>query len=181
MAEIVYWDACIFIELLQQADQDRFDACEDLRRRAAHGDLQIVTSALTITEVNKLPDSGALPETQSQMILDFFENPYITIRSVDRAIAEYAHQLTRTHGLTNFDAIHLATALLIKPQISVLYTYDGCGQKPRRKSLLKHNRKLGDPPLRIEIPPDPSKGTLFEKKDAQKNTASGKQGGTGNV
>ncbi len=67
-----------------------------------------MTSALSIAEVNKLPSVPAIPVDQSKQILGFFENEYIAIRSVNRHTAEYAHELTRTHGLTNIDAIHIA-------------------------------------------------------------------------
>jgi predicted nucleic acid-binding protein len=160
----VYFDSCLFIELLQQADQKRFDQCEALREQAQKGDIIIVTSALTITEVNKLPELGGLPEDQSKKILEFFENPYIVVRAVDRRTAEDAHHFTRTHGLTNIDAIHIATAL--NSRVSVLYTYDSA--KKRRKGLLSHNLKIGNPPLRIERPPDPLKGTLFDESKKPK-------------
>lgn len=155
---IVYFDSCLFIELLQQSDQDRFDACESLRIQAEKKQLLIATSSIAIVEVNKLPESKALPEKQSSDILKFFKNPYIAIRPVDRRTAEYAHELTRTHGLTNLDAIHVATAILAKA--AVLYTYDNPRQK--RKGLIRHSNKIGTPPLKIEKPPDPSAGTLFE-------------------
>ncbi len=170
MADPAYFDSCIFIELLQQTIPKRFDACEAIREQAENGKVIIVTSALTITEVNKLPDLPSLPEEQSKKILEFFENPYIAIRPVDRRTAEYAHELTRTHGLTNIDAIHVATAILSR--VSVLYTYDSA--KKRRKGLLRHSLKIGTPPLLIEVPPDPLKGTLFDAaKLAKKSSESG--------
>ena len=76
--------------------------------------MTIVTSAISIVEVNKLSDAPALREDESKKILAFFENPYIAIRAVDRQTAELAHELTRTHGLVNLDAIHVATALIVK-------------------------------------------------------------------
>jgi predicted nucleic acid-binding protein len=161
MPELAYFDSCIFVELLQQKNQERFDACEQLRKSAQDKILIIVTSALTITEVNKLPETTALREEQSKTILAFFENPYIALRSVDRQVAEKAHELTRTHSLANNDAIHVATAILYK--VPVLYTYDS--KKQRRKGLLIHNLKIGNPPLRIEVPPEPVIGPLFEKKN----------------
>jgi predicted nucleic acid-binding protein len=161
MAEIpsAYFDACIFIELLQQKKPDRFEACEALHDQAKNKKLIIVTSAATITEVNKLPETEALLEEQSRKILDFFEHSYIAVRSLDRQIAEYAHELTRTHGLHTLDAIHVATAVLNK--VSVFYTYDA--SKGRRKGLLRHHLKIGNPPLRIEQPPKPCPGPLFER------------------
>jgi hypothetical protein len=71
-----------------------------------------------------------------------------------------AHEFTRTHGLRNADAIHVATALIAR--VDVLYTWDD--KKQRRAGLLGHNGKIGKPPLRIEVPPDPDKGTLFVPK-----------------
>src|ERR1043165_6419507 len=114
MPERAYFDSCVFIELLQQNNKKRFDACEALRERAAKNELIIVTSAITIAGVNKLPESGALPAEQSRLILDFFENEYIAIRPATREIGELAHEFTPTHGLPNLDAIHVATAVLTK-------------------------------------------------------------------
>lgn len=170
MADLAYFDACLFIELLQQGDKARFDACEALRKKAQAKALTIITSMITITEVNKLPGSKELPEEQSKKILDFFENPYIVVRPLDRRTAEYAHELTRTLGLKNMDAIHLATALLNR--VPVLYTYDL--SKGRRKGLLPHHQKVKNPAgelLRIEQPPDPDEGTLFDPKHAADEAA----------
>ena len=175
MADIpsAYFDACMFIELLQQNKPGRLEACEALHDQAKKEKLVIVTSALTITEVDKLPELGILPDEQSKKILDFFEHKYIVIRNLDRQIAERAHQLTRTHGLYAQDAIHVATAVSVK--VPVLYTYDGKGG--RRRGLLRHHLKIGNPPLRIEEPPEPSAGPLFEKKKEGKKDEPGS--GTG--
>jgi predicted nucleic acid-binding protein len=161
MPDSCYLDSCIFIELLQQAIPERFDACEDLRIKAARNELLIVTSALTIAEVQKLPELGILPEEQSKKILEFFENPYIAVRPVDRHTAETAHHLTRTNGLACNDAVHAATALIAK--VPVLYTYDT--KKGRRKGLIAHHLKLGNPPMRIEQPPKPSAGPFFDQPE----------------
>jgi hypothetical protein len=59
------------------------------------------------------------------------------------------------HGL---DAIHAATAVIGK--VDILYTYDG--KKGKRGGLLPYDRKIGTPPLRIERPPSPSLGPLFD-------------------
>lgn len=77
---------------------------------------------------------------------------------LDRRTAEYAHELTRTHGLMPSDAIHASTAALAR--VSVLYTYDAA--KKRRRGLLTHNLKIGTPLLRIEKPPNPDKGYMWD-------------------
>jgi predicted nucleic acid-binding protein len=162
-----YWDSCLFIEAVQKTDPARLDCLIDLIHKAKRKELRIITSAYTITEVNKLDDlakvSGTLRDEQSRMILSFFENQYIYIRPVTRQVAELAHGFTCSHGLKNADAIHVATAILAK--VTVLYTWDGSG-KQRRGKLLPYNLKIGTPPLRIEVPPDPDKGTLYDKKHA---------------
>jgi predicted nucleic acid-binding protein len=162
MASRVYWDTCLFIEVLQKTKVDRLDACQALVNKAKNGELVIVTSVWSIDEVNKLEEleksTRILREAQSKMILEFFENPYIKVRQVDREIAELAHELTRTHSLTNGDAVHVATAAI--GRVDVLYTYDGI--KKKRGGLLQHNLKIGVPPLRIEKPPIPSAGPLFD-------------------
>jgi len=160
MAEpvLVYFDSCVFIELLQRDDKDRTEACDYLMGLAEKKELVIVTSTVAITEVNKLPESSALPEEQSKKILAAFQRSYFKPRPVTRAVAELAHELTRTHGLKNLDAIHVATALLSR--VSVLYTYDG--PKQRRRGILRHHLSIGSPPLRIEMPPAPPVEPLYK-------------------
>jgi predicted nucleic acid-binding protein len=163
MPNSVYWDACLFIEVLQRDNPERFDACRDMIDKAEKKSLVIVTSSLTITEVNKFGDekaSGISREEQSKKILTFFGNAYIKVRALDRQTAELAHHLTRLHGLKNMDAIHIATALLSKG-VTDFYTYDG--KKGRRGGLLTHDKKIGSPPLRIKHPPKPSDGPLYDK------------------
>jgi predicted nucleic acid-binding protein len=160
MPNRVYWDSCVFIEVLQRGNPERFDVCRELIAKAEKNNLVIVTSAVTIAEVNKIHDGkpgDPSREEQSRRILDFFGNPYIRIKMLDRATAEMAHGLTRTHSMKPLDAIHAATAALGK--VEVLYTYDG--KRGRRGGLLANHLKIGNPPLRIELPPTPSAGPLF--------------------
>ena len=157
---IVYFDTCIFIELLQKQNQKRFDACEALRAQGERGEIEIVMSSVAIAETIKI---GVSPDTQkeSDLILEFFEHPYFKIRQCDRFIGESAHRLNVAHSLTPLDGIHLATALSVGA--SVLYTYDG--EKKRKKGkLITLDGKLGDPALRIMPPPNPDKGTLLDPR-----------------
>ncbi|MBI5761963.1 MAG: type II toxin-antitoxin system VapC family toxin [Planctomycetes bacterium] len=157
MPNRVYFDSCCFIDLLQDVKR-RAPAVADLCQKAAVNDLVIVTSALTIAEVCKLPETGKQPNDQTKKILEFFENPYIVIRSLDRMIAERANLISRDHGIKPSDAVHVATAILTG--CDVLYTYDS--GKGKRKGLLSHNGESWLQPMRIEQPPDPSMGTIFE-------------------
>lgn len=169
--EVVYWDSCVFIDLLSQQKPERYAACNYMQQRAENDELLIVTSAASIAEVTKLSGTSHSIEKQSKMILDYFENPYIVIRQVDRATANEAHEISRKHGLPPLDAIHVATALRAK--VPVIYTYDGL--KRRRKGLIKYNLLFGsNPALRIEMPPDPppppSDGPLCDMAEKAEKT-----------
>lgn len=147
-----YWDSCVFIDLLQQTPS-RFEACDDLRLQAEQKKLIIVTSTFALAEVCKLPGK-TVSEKERQLIIDFFENPYITVRQVDRRTAIRAGEIARQYGLKPPDSVHVATAEEAK--VPVIYTYDG--------KLLKKNGKIGTPPIRIEEPPTPAAGPLYVKK-----------------
>ena len=98
--------------------------------------------------------NSKLSKTDAAKIRDFFENDFVTIRNVDRLIAERAGEFVREHNLKPPDAIHAATALSFK--CDCLHTYD--------KKLLRLDGKIGWPTLSIKAPshpdgkPDP---TLF--------------------
>jgi predicted nucleic acid-binding protein len=159
MPDRVYWDSCLFIEVVQKSNPERLDECSHMITRAKNHEIEIATSTLTIVEVNRIHGVGRLPAEDSKQILELFENDYFFFRQLDRPVAEFAHRLVGEHPLSNNDAIHVATALMVKA--SVLYTYDS--KKPKRRGLLAYNRKIGDPPLRIELPPKPDFGPLYEK------------------
>ena len=167
MTEAAYFDACIFMDLLAKKGTDRYKACESLWIKATQDnpELIIYTSVMTIVEVNLVEDSKASFKEQSKQILALFSHPAIIVRAADRQIAEEAQALTRAHGLTNIDAIHVATA--IERRVAVLYTFDGANKvrgKGKRSDLIRHHLKIGNPPLRIEAPPDPLAGTIFDPK-----------------
>jgi predicted nucleic acid-binding protein len=136
-----YWDSCAFLGYLSN-EADKADKCEAVLSAAEEGKLDIVTSALTLTEVIKTKGGPALPKDQEQKIRNFFEHSWIIVREVDRFIAEQARDLIWAHGLKPYDAIHLATALNLK--LSVMDTFDG--------DLIKLTSKLGNPRLAIGHP-----------------------------
>jgi predicted nucleic acid-binding protein len=61
-------------------------------------------------------------EKIEEMIRQFFENEYISIRNVDRFVAERARPLVRKCGVKPADAVQLATAILVDAH--VMETYD---------------------------------------------------------
>jgi predicted nucleic acid-binding protein len=144
-AERVYWDAVCFIGRLQP-HPDRIAALRHWTDRAERGEVEIVTSAWTLCEVSKV-DEKLVDEEQEKKIADFFENPYILLRQIDRDVAIETRRIVRAYRLKPKDALHVATAVLTN--CSVLHTYDD-------QHLTKLTLRVGNPPLRIEHPPTPN-------------------------
>ncbi len=124
-------------------EPDKEGACQAVIREAEAGNLQIITSALTITEV--LWPKGRQPEIpldQAQEVQDFFEHEWLAIVTVDRLIAERARALVWNHKVRPQDAIHVATA--VDAKVEQFDTYDG--------DLIDLSGKIGDPTLAIGHP-----------------------------
>ena len=145
--KLIYWDSCAFIHLLQQTER-YFDVLDDIKSRARKKECKIITSSVSLTEVCKLPETGMLPLEQTKKILAFFENEYVELWQADRLICEEAHNIIRLHELLPMDAIHIATALMSKPEVVI--TTDT--KKYRRRGLLYFDGKIGNPPLSIKEP-----------------------------
>jgi predicted nucleic acid-binding protein len=137
-----YWDSSVFLAWLLPEPARESD-CRAVIRAAEAGDLQIVTSAITLTEVIKLKGEPPLKREHERKILRFLQHDYIIVLNLDRFIAEIARALTWDHSLESRDAIHLATAM--RHEIGVLDTYD-------HKDLIPLNGKFGNPLIRIGPP-----------------------------
>lgn len=143
----VYCDADVFIGWFNR-EQDRVEACRGLVDASEKGDVQIITSALTLTEVIKIKGKQPLPQSKEETIKGFFEQEFVSIVNVDRRTAEFARDLIwRYPHLNPKDSIHVATASMTE-DVDVLYTFDD--------DLLRLDGQLGEPPLRISIPDIPS-------------------------
>jgi predicted nucleic acid-binding protein len=136
----VYWESSVFISRIQ-GTPGRIDVLRQITDQAERGEIEIATSTVTLAEVARV-DEDLLPEEQERLIVEFFENPYIIIRQVDRIAAERTRTILRGGGLRSVDAIHVASALLMN--CPVMHTYDG--------GLLRRTGQFGSPPLRIEEP-----------------------------
>lgn len=136
-----YWDSDSFLGFFNE-EPDKQNACEGVLAAAEDGRVIIVTSALTIAEVIWAKGHDKLDKGKRDKIASFFRQPYISVQNVTRHIAEYARDLVWDNGIKPKDAIHVSTAIVNK--IPVLNTFDA--------DLLKHDGKIGDPRLIIEIP-----------------------------
>ena len=155
-----YWDANIFISSIQRTP-GRVEVIDDIKRMVKENRLLVVTSSIVMTEVIKWDDETGLDlDVVMKKIRDYLENPWITRRFVDNAIAERAGQLRRRFKLKGMDAIHLATAW--RYEVDVLQTYD--------EDLLKLDGSLSfekkADKLKIRYPEVPDKSyPLFENAE----------------
>ncbi|MBU1319207.1 MAG: PIN domain-containing protein [candidate division Zixibacteria bacterium] len=136
-----YWDACTFLGWFNN-ESEKIGKCLGVKKLAEDGELIIITSAITLTEVVWLKGHPRLSKESENTISEFFEQPFIAVRSVDRTIAEEARKLIWKHNVQPKDAIHVATALQLK--VPDFDTFDD--------GLTKLDGKLGNPKLRIGHP-----------------------------
>lgn len=144
-----YWDSDCFLAFFKE-EVDRINLCRSVLRRAEAGEIILVTSALTLTEVLHLKGQPPLPQDVRQIVTAFFKNDYIHIRNVTRRVAELARELVWDAQIDPKDAIHVATS--IEAHLPLLNTFD--------VKLLRKNGQVGDPPLIIAHPETARQGEL---------------------
>lgn len=149
-AELIYWDSDAFLGWLQN-EPGKAELCEGTIKRAEAGEVLIVTSALTITEVLWLRGAPKITREKADILRRFFRRSFIRVRNVTRAIGELAQDLVWDHNIKPKDAIHVATALNAKAP--VLETFDG--------GLIGKSGSVGDPALLIRRPIPPPQGKLL--------------------
>ena len=136
-----YWDSDCFLGWLQ-AEAGKVEPCRQVLDIAARGELEIITSALTIAEVLHLRGHQPISADKRQQVIEFFKRSYIIPMSITRRIAEASRDLVWDHGIDPKDALHVATAL--KAKADVFNTFD--------RPLIGKSLRVGDPKLLIEIP-----------------------------
>jgi predicted nucleic acid-binding protein len=118
-------DSSAWIALLA-GEAGRADHVLRLLEHAEADEVRILVSTITITEVVKGPAAADPPLTdeQERIFVDFMDNPYLTLVSVDPLVAARARDLRRAvRGLKTPDALIVATAIVAGAE--TLYTYDG--------------------------------------------------------
>ena len=147
----VYCDSDVFLGLFNN-EQDKVEKCRGLIENSKKGDIIIITSAITLTEVIKMKGKTSLPPSSEQIIKGFFEQEFIRIVGLDRRTAEHArHLIWKYSKLKPKDSIHIATALKTK-NVEALYTFD--------TDLIGLSNQIGTPPLIISNPDLPDQLTL---------------------
>ena len=136
-----YWDSSAFLAWMNK--EDDHTSCEAVLKAAEEGQLKIITSAVTLTEVIKYRGAPRIDKQKQAAIQSFFGQPYIEVRDADRYIAERARDLMWDHEhLDTMDAIHLATALLMS--VRIVESVD--------KDFLRLDKMIGQPPMEILRP-----------------------------
>ena len=128
-SSIIYWDACAWIAYIQKEmpGQDsafkeaRYNMCRRVLERAAAGEIEIATSAYTLSEVCKKPVD---PTSPALNLPAFFDQSYIILVTVDKQIGLKAQSLQAAGvaGLKPQDATHVASALVWN--IPTFHTFD---------------------------------------------------------
>lgn len=149
-AELIYWDSDAFLGWLQN-ELGKAEFCEGTIKRAEAGEVLIITSALTITEVLWMRGAPKVSRDKAQILRRFFRRSFIRVRNVTRTVAENAQEVVWDYNIRPKDALHVATALDVKAL--VLETFD--------EGLISKTGTVGDPPLLIRKPIAPPQGKLL--------------------
>lgn len=118
------WDSCICIDFIKQIDPV-YKYTKELFEQAQAGKGMIVVSSLVIVESSNLGDEH--PRDKIQKVLRFMNSDGIEEAQIDRNVCELALEARSTDKVTQFDAIHIATAQF--HNIPVLLTHDGLRKK----------------------------------------------------
>ena len=141
MVERVYWDSDCFLGHLQ-GEEGKVDSCQQVLQAAKDGGLLIVTSALTLAEVLAVKNKEKIPKEIKDSVINFFANDYISVRNLDRKIAEIAREIVWDNGILPKDACHIATALFLR--LGRFHTFDA--------KLIAKTGQVGNPKIIIEKP-----------------------------
>ncbi len=143
---VVTIDTSPWIALLAQ-EVDRAEHVLRLLEQAERGEIKVFVSTVTITETVKGPAAAdqLMTEDQEAVFVEYMDNSFITLVSVDPVVASRARDLRRQiRWLKTPDAMIVATALVTRS--ASLYTYD-------QADLLRLDGSPEVDNLRIEIPP----------------------------
>lgn len=136
----VYWDSCCFIDFLQGTE--RGEVLKGVVDKKDNGELKIVTSVVTLTEVIKL--GKGTTEERDAIIQVFNQDKGLLVVDLTKHLAEQAREVIWKYSFEKHreDAIHLATAVYINQfhDIDEFHTFD--------HDLLKFN---GRPEIPISI------------------------------
>ena len=145
--ELRYWDSACFLAVMKNEPQGQL--CDGVIQAAEAGQVLLVTSTWTLTEVIRIKGWDAMAEADDNVIRAFFERDYIALRAVTEEIGHQSRRLAWQQRYSPKDAIHVATAL--DANCAVLDTFD--------LNLIKRGAPTGSD-LRISTPDLPYQADL---------------------
>jgi hypothetical protein len=170
---IYYWDACIFISLLNgettpQRSQSDLDGIEEHVRLFDNDLIIIATSVISLIEVMSLK---VIPE-HKDTLKEITKKPNFLLFDVIQPMAEIANEIREyyqlqkdTDGIPTIetpDSIHLATAIYINQVMGrcpVFYTFDGAGastSNKKRRTLISVGGQVANKYSMVVTPPTPA-------------------------
>jgi predicted nucleic acid-binding protein len=110
---LIYADACIFLEVLQQTHGRWRDSLKVLLA-AERGDVQLLASRLLAVEVGRFRGDASRSRVD-ELVLKYLESVNTQWAEVDLLISRQARELSWQFGIkSGADAIHLATAVRLR-------------------------------------------------------------------
>ncbi len=164
----LYWDACVFLSYINELP-DRLRDIEALLEQAQRGEIQIVTSVVSVAEVAfaaSEQQAHALDDKQEERIARLWAlGSPVQLVDVHMLVAEKARLIQRSGvpegwtGLRSPDAIHLATAQ--HEDVTEVNTYDPgwdkyasvIGRPIRRPVAVQPQLGLASEPPSVPLPP----------------------------
>lgn len=137
------FDTSAWVALLEGED-DRAEHVQRLLETAEAGDLHILVSTLVISEVTKGPMASDPPmsEEDEQTFERYLESPFVSLVSVDPAVARRARDIRREHPkLRTPDAVMVATAIVARAE--TLSGTDAGWSSRRRRRPARSGRLCG--------------------------------------
>jgi predicted nucleic acid-binding protein len=107
--QLVCFDSNAFIYAVEATDS-RSTLARELLRLVADGDIEAVTSTMTVLEIMVHPFQRGEPDVANEYATRLESWPHLRVIPVDLAIARRAAQLRARLRLKPIDAIQLATA-----------------------------------------------------------------------
>lgn len=165
-----YLDSSVFLGWVKNPPEivngvNRQDVGRHVMSLAEKGKYEIYTSTFTLAEVHKLRAGPVTDSEQNDLLLKYFEHPFIQLIEVDRLIGEHANQLCRQFNIYPPDAVHMACA--IRAGCDVLLAWDGRFSKASYSGLkIEEPDILGQQPLPLlpEEVPEPKEETHGKPK-----------------
>lgn len=162
----IYIEACPFIDAIKHMVGDSVDKSRDndiwhtqaCMKSALAGEIEIVTSTLTIAECRRAGGSPVPDETKRIIRSILLSGRVVILSQITQAIAEKARDLEWEEGINlgGADALHVASAIVTKCQ--EFFTTDGKGPLKNEAKI----KLLGLSVIR------PANTTLLDPKYRQK-------------